>query len=311
MRYNTYSESLKKEYGEKVYKIPVNLPVTCPNRDGTLGEKGCIFCGDVATGFESLDNQISVKEQLEKNIAYISKKYKAKKYIAYFQNFTNTYMPIEVFERRMKEACIEGVVEICVSTRPDCLGDAYLKALKEVQEAFGVKISIELGLQSINPTTLKKINRGHGLAAFIDSALRTKAYGFKLCVHLIANLPWDSKEDFVEAGRVLSVLKVDYVKIHSLYILKNTALGDAYERGEFTIISPEEYVDRITTFIQVVSSEMVFQRLAARAPEELTLFCNWGMSWWKLKDMIDLALEEKNIYQGALYDSLTVHSIID
>lgn len=311
MRYNTYSESLKKEYGEKVYKIPVNLPVTCPNRDGTLGNKGCIFCGDVATGFESLDNQIGVKEQLEKNISYISKKYKAKKFIAYFQNFTNTYMPIDVFERRMKEACIEGVVEICVSTRPDCLGEAYLKVLKAIQAKYGVKISIELGLQSINPTTLKKINRGHGLAAFIDSALRAKAYGFKLCVHLIANLPWDSKEDFVEAARVLSVLKVDYVKIHSLYILKNTVLGDAYERGEFTIISPEEYVDRITTFIQVVSPEMVFQRLAARAPEELTLFCNWGMSWWKLKDMIDLALEEQNIYQGALYDSLTVHSIID
>ena len=311
MRYNTYSDSLKKEYGEKVYKIPVNLPVTCPNRDGTLGHKGCIFCGDVATGFESLDNQLGVKEQLDKNIAYISKKYKAKKFIAYFQNFTNTYMPLSIFESRMKEACIEGVVEICVSTRPDCLDDAYLKVLKEIEANYNVKISIELGLQSINPTTLKKINRGHGVASFVDSALRTKAYGFKLCVHLIANLPWDSKEDFIEAGRLLSVLKVDYVKIHSLYILKNTVLGDAYEKGEFSIISPEDYVDRIATFIQVVSPHMVFQRLAARAPEELTLFCNWGMSWWKLKDMIDEALETRDIYQGALYDTLSVHSIID
>lgn len=311
MRYNTYSESLKKEYGEKVYKIPVNLPVTCPNRDGTLGKKGCIFCGDVATGFESLDNQLSVKEQLEKNITYISAKYKAKKYIAYFQNFTNTYMPLDLFESRMKEACIEGVVEVCVSTRPDCLDDAYLKILKKIQEDYNVKISIELGLQSINPTTLKKINRGHGLASFIDSAMRVKAYGFKICVHLIANLPWDSKEDFVEAGKVLSVLNVDYVKIHSLYILKNTKLGDAYENNEFELISPEDYVDRIASFIQVVSPDMVFQRLAARAPKELTLFCNWGMSWWKLKDMIDDTLEERNIYQGALYDTLTVHSIIE
>jgi len=310
MRYKTYSESLKKEYGEKVYKIPVNLPVTCPNRDGTLGHEGCIFCGDVATGFESLDNQLSVKAQLQKNIAYISKKYKAKKYIAYFQNFTNTYMPIDLFESRMKEACIEGVVELCVSTRPDCLGKDYLEILKKVSECYGVKISIELGLQSINPTTLKKINRGHGVAAFIDSALRTKAYGFKLCVHLIANLPWDSHEDFVEAGRVLSVLKVDYVKIHSLYILKDTALGYAYEAGEFELISAEEYVDRIVSFIEVVSPDMVFQRLAARAPEDLTLFCNWGMSWWKLKDMIDQALECRNISQGALYDTLVVHSII-
>ncbi len=311
MRYNTYSESLKKEYGEKVYKIPVNLPVTCPNRDGTLGHQGCIFCGDIATGFESLDNMLSVREQLEKNIAYISSKYKAQKYIAYFQNFTNTYMPLKIFESRMREACIEGVVEICVSTRPDCLDDRYLKILEQVKNDYKVNISVELGLQSINPTTLMKINRGHGLAAFIDSTLRIKSYGFKVCVHLIANLPWDSKEDFVEAGRVLSVLKVDYVKIHSLYILKNTVLGDAYENNEFSIISPEEYVDRIATFIQVVSPNMVFQRLAARAPEELTLFCNWGMSWWKLKDMIEATLEEENIYQSALYDTLTVHSIIE
>jgi radical SAM protein (TIGR01212 family) len=265
----------------------------------------------VATGFESLDNALGVEEQLNKNIAYISKKYKAKKFIAYFQNFTNTYMPLALFEERMKAACIEGVVEICVSTRPDCLDNAYLEVLKEIEKTYDVKISVELGLQSINPTTLKKINRGHGVASFIDSALRIKQFGFKLCVHLIANLPWDSKEDFVEAGRVLSVLKADYVKIHSLYILKNTALGDAYENGEFTIISPEEYVDRIASFIQLVSPDMVFQRLAARAPEELTLFCNWGMSWWKLKDMIDEALEIGNIYQGQHYDSLTVHSIIE
>ncbi|MBN2897399.1 MAG: TIGR01212 family radical SAM protein [Clostridia bacterium] len=311
MRYNTYAESLKKEYGEKVYKIPVNLPVTCPNRDGTLGFKGCTFCGEVATGFESLDNQLSVREQLEKNIAYISKKYKAEKFIAYFQNFTNTYMPLDLFEKRMQEACLEGVVEICVSTRPDCLGEAYLDVLKSTSDRYGVNISIELGLQSINPTTLKKINRGHGVAAFIDSALRTKAHGFKLCAHLIANLPWDSKEVFLEAGRVLSVLKVDYVKIHSLYILKGTSMGDAYEAGEFSIISPEDYVDRVVSFIEVVSPDMVFQRLAARAPEELTLFCNWGMSWWKLKDMIDEALESRDISQGALYEGVIVHSIIE
>lgn len=310
MRYNTYAESLKKEYGEKVYKIPVNLPLSCPNRDGTLGSKGCTFCGDVATGFESLDNQMSVEAQLLKNIDYISKKYKAKKFIAYFQNFTNTYMPLDLFEKRMKAACIEGIVEICVSTRPDCLDDDYLDVLKSIESTYGVKISIELGLQSINPTTLKKINRGHGVAAFIDSALRTKKYGFKLCVHLIANLPWDSKEDFLEAARVLSVLKVDYVKIHSLYILKGTIMGEAYAAGEFTIIPAEEYVDRVVSFMQVVSPDMVFQRLAARAPEELTLFCNWGMSWWKLKDMIDLALEERDIYQGSLYEGFTVHSIM-
>ncbi len=310
MRYNTYANSLKKEYGEKVYKIPINLPLTCPNRDGSIGKKGCTFCGDIATGFESLDNKLSVVEQLNKNIAYISKKYKAKKFIAYFQNFTNTYMPIDLFYDRMMSACIDGVVEICVSTRPDCIGEEYLDVLENISENKAVKICVELGLQSISNYTLKKINRGHDVECFYDAAKRVKRRGFKLCVHLIGNLPYDSREDFLNAALVMSKLGVDYVKIHSLYILKNTAMAKEYENGEINIISVDEYVDRVVKFIAMSSPNIVFQRFTARAPEELTLFCNWGMSWWKIKDMIDDTLEKNDIYQASLYEEYKDSSII-
>lgn len=298
MRYKKYSTYLKDVYGEKVYKIPINLPLTCPNRDGEIASGGCTFCGDVAAGFESLDNQIDVKTQMETNIERMMKRYKAKKYIAYFQNFTNTYMPLEVFEKSIRESCIDHVVEVCVSSRPDCIHDAYLEILKRVSEENNVQISIELGLQSMNHETLKKINRGHTLAEFMDAVLRIKKYGFKVGVHLILNLPWDTKEDIIETAKVLSALDVDLIKIHSLYILKNTVMGEQYLNNEFDVESVDSYVDKVVNFIRYTQPNTVFQRLLGRAPKEETLFCNWDMSWWKIQDMIEEKLESLNAYQG-------------
>ena len=148
--YRVYSEYLREKYGEKVYKLPVNLPVSCPNRDGYISFGGCIFCGENAAGFESLSNEMSVTAQLEKNAEYIGKKYGAKKFIAYFQNFTNTYMPVDMFEKYMREAADFGVVEIDVSTRPDCVNEKYLEILKSIKEDAGVEFSVELGLQTAN-----------------------------------------------------------------------------------------------------------------------------------------------------------------
>lgn len=303
-RYYKYSTYLKDLYGEKVYKIPINLPLTCPNRDGEVAHGGCTFCGDVATGFEALNNTISVKTQLETNIITIGKKYKANKYIAYFQNFTNTYMPPGEFEAYLKEACIEDVVEICISSRPDCINDVYLDILKTIEKDFKVNISIELGLQSMNHETLSKINRGHSLAEFIDAVMRIKRYNFKVGVHLILNLPWDSKEDIVETAKVMAALDIDLIKIHSLYILRNTTMGEEYQKGALFVESVDSYVDKVCSFISYTQAKVSFQRLLARAPKEETLFCNWGMSWWKIQDMIEAKLESENIVQGHLCDYL-------
>lgn len=303
-RYRVYSKYLKNKYGEKVYKLPVNLPLTCPNRDGELGYGGCTFCGDIGTGFESQCNTLDVKAQLELNREHIQKRYGAKKFIAYFQNFTNTYLELDAFRNYLMDACQENIVELCISSRPDCVHTDYLEVLKDIQEIKGVQITFELGLQTINYHTLKKINRGHGLAEFIDAVNRIKPYGFEICVHLILNLPWDTIEDTNEAARLMAAMGVTQIKIHSLYLLKGTVMGEQYVNQEFEIISPEAYVDRVVQFIRLSPPETVFQRFVGRAPEAESLFCNWNMSWWKIQDMIDARLEAGDYQQGDLCDYL-------
>lgn len=296
--YNEYSQYLKLKYGEKVYKLPVNISCTCPNRDGTLGYGGCTFCADVGTGFEMLDNSLSVKEQLKQNMEYISKKYKANKFIAYFQNYTNTYMDMEKFKNYINDALMDNIVEIAISTRPDCISEDKLKFLYEIQNKYNVNISIELGLQTVNYHTLKTINRGHTLAEFIDAVLRIKRYNFEICTHIILNLPNDDIIDTIETAKILSVLKVDQVKIHSLYIMDNTEMGRLYKNKEITVISKDEYVERVVVFLEHLNEDIVVQRLAGRAPKENSLFVNWGMSWWRIKDEILCKMESEKRYQG-------------
>ncbi len=296
--YNEYSKYLNNKYGEKVYKLPVNIPCTCPNRDGTLGYGGCTFCADVGTGFEMLHNSLSVKEQLKRNMAYISKKYKANKFVAYFQNYTNTYMETEIFESYINDAIMDDIVEIAISTRPDCISDEKLKFLSGIQSAYNINISVELGLQTVNYHTLKSINRGHTLAEFIDAVLRIKRYNFEICTHIILNLPGDNIVDTIETAKILSVLKIDQVKIHSLYIMENTIMGELYKNNKITIISKDEYVERVVVFLEHLNKDIVVQRLVGRAPKENSLFVNWGMSWWRIKDEILLKMETENRYQG-------------
>lgn len=297
--YNEYSDFLRKKYGVKVYKLPINIPCTCPNRDGTAGYGGCTFCAESGTGFEMLDNAVSVKDQIKLNMDYISKKYKAEKFIAYFQNYTNTYVKLEKFKQYINEAAAENIVEISVSTRPDCIGDEYLKFLSEIKNEKGINISIELGLQTVNYHTLISVNRGHTLAEFIDAVLRIKKYGFEICVHVILNLPGDDIVDTVETAKILSALRVDQVKIHSLYIMENTKMGILYKNKEITIITEEEYVERAVTFLEYLDKDIAVQRLVGRAPKEGSLFVNWGMSWWKIKDDILAKMEKEGRHQGS------------
>ena len=296
--YNEYSNYLKEKYGEKTYKLPVNIPATCPNRDGSIGYGGCTFCAEEGTGFEMLENTLSVKEQLKRNMEYISKKYKAKKFIAYFQNYTNTYVKLEKFKEYINDSIIDNIVEICISTRPDCIQDEYLEFLNEVHLKSNINISIELGLQTVNYHTLIDINRGHTLAEFIDAMIRIKKYDFDTCAHVILNLPGDDIYDTIETAKILSVLKVDQVKLHSLYIMENTVMGELYKKNQISIILKDEYVDRVIAFLEYLNKNIAVQRLIGRAPKENSLFVNWGVSWWKIKDEILDRMSKQGSYQG-------------
>ena len=289
---------MRDRYGEKVYKLPVNLPATCPNRDGTKGTGGCIFCGAKGTGFENLPNTMSVKEQLETNRNYIGPKYKANLFVAYFQNFTNTYFPPNVMTEYTRQAAeIEGVVELCFATRPDCVGDEILQAIKAA--SCGKQVCIELGLQTVNPETLKIINRGHTLDEYIEAVKRVHSYGFTVGTHMILNLPWDSREDCIAGAELLSELGVDTVKTHTLYIEKGTELCRMYENGEFEICPKEEYIHRAADFLEHLKPGISVQRLASRVPNSDTVFCNWGAGWWKLRDMIEDEMRARGSAQGA------------
>ncbi len=304
-RYQVYSDFLKEKYGEKVYKLPTSIPVTCPNRDGSCGKSGCVFCGEIGAGYENLPATMTVTEQIEKNIAHIAPKYKAKKYITYFQNFSNTYLSPEKFRAYMEEAAQhEAVVGIAIATRPDCIHSVYLDILQEIKTRYQVDIYIELGLQTVNAHTLKKINRGHTMGEFIDAVLSIQRYSFSICTHLILNLPWDDRLDAVESAKVLSALPIEQVKLHALYIIKNTVMAKWYEEKQFEMVSAEEYVERVVLFLRHLRKDIVLQRLIGRVPEENTLFANWSMGWWKIRDMIDARMEELDAVQGDLCNYL-------
>ncbi len=301
--YNKYSDYLKNKYGEKIYKLPINLPITCPNR---MDGRGCSFCADVGTGFEAMASSFSVTEQMNATKEHITRKYKAQKFIAYFQNYTNTFMHIEDFEKYMIEAAQDkDVVELSISTRPDCINESYLDVLLQIQNRYPVAINIELGLQSVNYHTLDAIHRGHGLAEFLDAVLCIKKYPFTICAHVILNLPGDSLRDAIETAKVLSALHIDIVKLHSLYIAKNTMLSKQYRDGTIKICSKDEYLERVIAFLEYLSPEIVVERLFSRIPEDDADFSNWGTSWWKLQDELFEKIQVKNTKQGEKFNYLS------
>lgn len=293
-----YSDYLKERYGEKVYKLPVNVSGTCPNRDGRLSRGGCIYCAGAGAGYDALPDTLSVREQLRRNRDYIGKKYKASKFIAYFQNYTGTYLPLDDFRRNLCDAAAEGVVEIAVSTRPDCLAAPYLDCMKALSAETGIQMSVELGLQTANYHTLEKINRGHGLAEFIRAALACRQYGFAVCAHVILNLPWDSRTDVAETAKILSALRVDGAKLHSLNILKGTKLEELYRRGEICAPEREEYVERALLFLRFLSPAIAVHRLIGRAPEEISVVENFHSSWRSVYDEIVSEMRQRGYHQG-------------
>ncbi|MBT1247815.1 MULTISPECIES: TIGR01212 family radical SAM protein [unclassified Thermosipho (in: thermotogales)] len=291
-RYRKLSVELKKRYGTKVYRLPINAGFTCPNREN--GQAGCLFCDETGSGFTTIKD-IDIKFQInEMKKRYINKG--AKKFIAYFQNFSNTYAPIERLKDIYYQAIEKDIVQISISTRPDCISDEILDLLEELKEK--IDVSIEMGLQTANYHTLTKMNRGHTLAEYINATMKIKNRGFELVSHVILNFPNDNMLDVIETAKILSVLGVDGVKIHSLYIVKNTILGKMFEEGKIKIGSLEDYVERTIRFLEYLSPKIVIHRLVADPPREGTIFGNWGKPKIQIINLIERKLAEKETYQG-------------
>ena len=304
--YNDYSTFLKYYYHDKVYKLPLNLAHgSCPNRDGRIATGGCTFCDPTGSGFQCLSDDLSIAEQLAENKAFYRKRFNCDKFIVYLQTFSNTYMPLSRFKAVIDAATAdEDVVGISVSTRPDLVHDAYLAALDDLQQRRGLDVDIELGLQTANYHTLAEVNRGHSLACFVDAMARIRQHDFSTCAHVILNLPHDARIDAIETARLLSAVHVDMVKLHSLYLVDGTEIARQYKAGEFTMISLEEYVNRVVDFLEYLDPRILIQRLVGKGPQENLLFCNWHTSWWKIKDAINDTFEARGTFQGARFDYL-------
>jgi len=300
-RYRKLSNFLKEKYGEKVHRIPIFGGFSCPNRDGTKSKGGCIFCDPMGSGFATF-YRLPIREQVLKYKEKLERR-GIKKFIAYFQAFSNTYAPVDVLKKKYEEALVdESIVQLSVSTRPDLLPEDVLDLLEEFKER--VDVSVEIGLQTVNYKTLKILNRSHSLAEFIDSAVRVKKRGLELVVHVIANLPWDDMEDVIETAKVISALNADGVKIHSLYVVKGTALAEMYEKGEMKICSMEEYIDRVINFLEYLSPSVVIHRLVSDPPKDGAIFGNWGRAKIEIINEIEKEMERRNTWQGKKFDYL-------
>ena len=305
-KYYKYSNYLKDKYGAKTYKLPVNLILTCPNRDGILGTGGCAYCGAEGASFEEASNT-PVKEQLLELKDPIADKYNAEQFIAYFQNFTNTYLPLDKLLDNISQALeVDDIVEVALATRPDCISREYAAAIDNLvkETESEVNINLELGLQSVNYHTLKDINRGHTLAEFIDAVNIAKEYSFDVGVHLILNLPGDDMLDVIESAKLVSALGVDNVKLHALYIREDTEFGRQYKEGKLEMISLEEYINRVINFLEYLDPNIGVQRLLGKAPQEGTLFVNWDYNYSEINNLILAEIEKRNSYQGKRFDYL-------
>ncbi|PNR97106.1 TIGR01212 family radical SAM protein [Petrotoga sp. 9PWA.NaAc.5.4] len=299
--YNRLSTYLKNRYGERVQRLPINAGFTCPNKTGEKGKGGCIYCDSTGSGFAAFSSQTSIENQVKNMISRYQSK--ANKFIVYFQSNTNTYAPAKVLKIRYEKALIDDrIVALDVSTRPDCISNETIEVLKEFKD--NLDVFVELGVESTNPNTLKFMNRGHTLAEVIDATNRLKKANVEIILHYIIDFPTDTIEDVVEMAKISSVLRVNGVKLHSLYIVENTKLGEMYKLGEFVPLTLKDFVDRSIIFLEYLDPNVVIHRLVADPPKEGTLHGNWGLSKIQILNIIEAEMKKRNSYQGKLFDYL-------
>lgn len=269
------SEALRERYGEKVYKLSLSAGCTCPNRDGTVGVGGCAFCSAGGSG-DFAARLAPIEEQIAEAKARIARKTDAKKFIAYFQSFTNTYGPVERLEPLYRRTIQRPeIVALSLGTRPDCLGPEVMEMLCRLQAIKPVWV--ELGLQTAHDETAARLNRGYGLDTFTDAYRRLKAAGLTVIVHLIFGLPGESGEEMLDSVRFVAGLSptVDGVKLQMLHVLKGTALGAQYEAKPFPLLTLEEYADLIAQSVRILPESTVLHRLTGDAPGPLLLAPEW------------------------------------
>ena len=296
-RYSTFNEQLRERFGGKIVKISLDAGFTCPNRDGTLGKDGCVYCSERGSGDFAGDQRLSIPGQFFEVKERMKNKWPSAQYIAYFKAYTNTYAAVkrlrEVYEEALAE---ENVVGLSISTRPDCLPENVLDYLEELNQR--TYLWVELGLQSIHGRTLAWIGRGHDYAQFLKGLEQLRARGIRVCAHIILGLPGETKADMMETAQAVAQLPLQGIKIHLLHVLKGTPLAAIYQHVPFDLLTKEEYVLLVVDILEILPPEMVIHRLTGDGPPDDLIGPLWSRKKWEVLNAIDAELERRVSWQG-------------
>lgn len=296
-RYNAFSDLLKREFGCRVNRISVDAGFTCPNRDGTVGIGGCIYCGDRGSGSHGILPDTAVREQLEHGKEIMARKYKARLFIAYFQAYTNTHAPVERLRRLYDEALsVPEVVGLIVGTRPDCLSSGVLTLLGEYARKSW--FWLELGMQSHLDRSLEYLRRGHDFRTLEGAVGRAQGVGLRVCVHVMLGLPGESREEMLAGAEVLNRLGVDGVKLHLLHVMKGTLLEEAYGRGEIKVMERDDYVTLVCDYLELLHPSIVIQRLTGDGGRDHLVAPLWSLKKFEVLNAIDNQLKRRGTRQG-------------
>lgn len=296
-RINTLNHHYRQRFGEKVYKLSLDGGFTCPNRDGTIGTGGCIFCSAGGSGDFASDRSLSIKEQISSAKQIFRSKEVGKKYIAYFQAFTNTYAPLAYLRKIYTEALEpEEIVGISIGTRPDCLPDETLDFLQELNEQKPVYL--ELGFQTCHEDTARFIRRGYDNDVFLDAVHRAKKAGLNVVCHIILGLPGESREQIFETIHYLNQLPIDGIKMSMLHILKNTDLAKYYAETGFPVFDQDEYINLVIDCLELLRKDIVVHRMTGDGPKDLLIAPLWSQNKRAVLNGIQKQLKERDTWQG-------------
>lgn len=299
--YCDYGTWIRSRFPFRVQKISVDAGFTCPNRDGRLSTGGCIYCDNRTFNPSYCQRHDSITRQLEAGKQFFARKYPEMKYLAYFQAYTNTYASLDHLKVIYEEALrVQDVVGIVIGTRPDCISDALLDYLEELnQRCF---LIVEYGVESANDDTLRRINRGHTFEQSRQAIVQTHQRGILTGAHIILGLPGEDTQENLRQAPVISALPIDILKIHQMQIIRGTRLAEMFEREPFHIYDVDEYIHLIASYIQRLRKDLVLERFVSQSPNDMRIAPHWGLKNHEFTDRLNNYLKEHDIHQGDLLE---------
>lgn len=299
-RFHTWNYEMRRQFGEKVFKVMLDAGFTCPNRDGKIATGGCTFCSARGSGDFAGSRRDDLITQFNSIRDLQHKKWPNAKYIGYFQAYTNTYAPVEELREYYETIlALPGVVGLSIATRPDCLPDDVIDYLAELNER--TYLWLEMGLQTVHESTSELINRAHDTACYEDAVARLRARGIRVCAHIIYGLPGETHEMMMDTCRAVAAMDVQGIKIHLLHLMRKTPMVKQYEAGLLRFLEQDEYVKLIVDSLELLPPDMIVHRLTGDAPRDLLIGPMWSLRKWEVLNAIDAELTLRDSWQGKLW----------